>query len=164
MTALYAVSKEQKAKEKAKKLNKDDKPEYIEGSIPMKVYLAESSENHEKPANVVFLKPYKNKLRVMSTGVKGIIKEMTVDRGKKMVACLMQSVQSSLVVVFNYRKERILTCTSLKVSNIEKLSVHPLRQRSVILMGKNYLRLWEIHSQEEVLKELQQLVPLKTEK
>jgi hypothetical protein len=31
-------------------------------------------------------------------------------------------------------------------------------------MGKNYLRLWELHPQENVLKEHQQLVPLKIEK
>jgi hypothetical protein len=31
-------------------------------------------------------------------------------------------------------------------------------------MGKNYIRLWELHSQESLLKEQQQLVPLKIEK
>jgi hypothetical protein len=29
-------------------------------------------------------------------------------------------------------------------------------------MGKNYLRMWELHPQEEILKEDQQLVSLKT--
>ena len=28
-------------------------------------------------------------------------------------------------------------------------------------MGKNYIRLWELHSQESLLKEQKQLVPLK---
>jgi hypothetical protein len=31
-------------------------------------------------------------------------------------------------------------------------------------MGKNYIRLWELHPQESLLKEQQQLVPLKVEK
>lgn len=40
----------------------------------------------------------------MSTGMKGNIKEMTIDRTRKMCACLIQSVQNLSVVVFNYRK------------------------------------------------------------
>lgn len=72
--------------------------------VPIKIYLAESSENQDKVANVVYLKPYRNRLRVMSTGIRGNIKEMTVDRSKKICACLIQSVQSLSVLVFNYRK------------------------------------------------------------
>lgn len=34
----------------------------------------------------------------------------------------------------------------------------------MLFMGKNYLRLWELHPQENVLKETQQLVSLKIEK
>lgn len=78
----------------------------------------------------------------MSTGMKGNIKEMTVDRSKKMCACLIQSVQSLCVVVFNYRKEKLLTCTNLKMASIENICIHPVRQKSIILMGKNYLRMW----------------------
>ena len=89
---------------------------------------------------------------------------MTVDRSKKIVACLLMSVQSTHAILFNYRKEKLLTCTSLKVPSIEMISIHPLHQKSVILMGKNYIRLWELHSQESLLKEQQQLVPLKIEK
>lgn len=54
----------------------------------------------------------------MSTGMKGNIKEMTVDRSKKMCACLIQSVQSLCVLVFNYRKQKLLTCTNLKMASI----------------------------------------------
>lgn len=50
------------------------------------------------------------------------------------------------------------------MASIENICIHPTRQKSFILMGRNYLRMWELHSQEEVLKEQQQLVPLKTEK
>lgn len=81
-----------------------------------------------------------------------------------MVACLLQSVQNTQVLVFNYRKEKLLTCTCLKVGAVEKLSFHPVRLKSLLLMGKNYLRLWDLHPQENVLKESQQLVPLKVEK
>jgi hypothetical protein len=81
-----------------------------------------------------------------------------------MIACLLMSVQSTHAILFNYRKEKLLTCTSLKVPSIESISIHPLHQKSVILMGKNYIRLWELHSQEGVIKEQQQLVPLKIEK
>ena len=83
----------------------------------------------------------------MSTGVRGNIKEMTVDRSKKICACLIQSVQSLSVLVFNYRKEKLLTCPHLKVPSIENLSIHPTRQKSLILMGKNYLRLWDLYAQ-----------------
>jgi hypothetical protein len=40
----------------------------------------------------------------MNTGVKGIIKEMTIDRNKKMIGSLIQSIQNQYIVVFNYRK------------------------------------------------------------
>ena len=83
----------------------------------------------------------------MSTGIRGNIKEMTVDRSKKICACLIQTVQSLSVLVFNYRKEKLLTCTNLKVPSIENLCIHPTRQKSIILMGKNYLRLWELYAQ-----------------
>lgn len=115
-------------------------------------------------ANVVVLKPYKDKIKVLSTGIKGTIKELTVDRSKKLIACLLMGVQSTHAVLFNYSKEKLLTCTSLKVPSIELISIHPLHQKSIVLMGKNYIRLWELHSQEGVLKEQQQLVPLKVEK
>ncbi len=45
VTALYVVSKEQKFKEKMKKLDKEGKPQYVLGAVPVKIYLAESSEN-----------------------------------------------------------------------------------------------------------------------
>jgi hypothetical protein len=83
----------------------------------------------------------------MCTGIKGVIKEMTVDRAKKMVACLLHSVQNTHAVIFNYRKEKILTSTSLKMSSIENFSFHPLKPKSLLFMGKNYLRLWELHPQ-----------------
>lgn len=104
VTALYGVSKEQKFKEKSKKLDKEGKPEYVPNGIPVKLYLAESSESQDKMANIVYIKPYKNKVKVMNTGIKGVIKELTVDREKKMVACILQSVQNSYAVIFNYRK------------------------------------------------------------
>ena len=88
----------------------------------------------------------------MSTGIRGNIKEMTVDRSKKIIACLLQSVQSLSVLVFNYRKEKLLTCTNLKIPSIENISIHPTRQKSLVLMGKNYLRLWDLFAQEEILK------------
>ena len=40
MTAIIGVSKEQKFKEKAKLLDKEGKPLYIPGSVPLKLYLA----------------------------------------------------------------------------------------------------------------------------
>jgi hypothetical protein len=104
VTAIFGVSKEQKFKEKSKKLDKDGKPLYVNGSIPVKLYIAESSEGQEKVACIVVLKPYRNKLKVLSTGIKGTIKEMTVDRSKKIIACLLMSVQNTHAVIFNYRK------------------------------------------------------------
>ena len=91
-------------KEKGKKLDKNGKPEYLPDAVPIKIYLAESSENQDKAANIVYLKPYRNRLRIMSTGIRGNIKEMTVDRSKKICACLIQTVQSLSAIVFNYRK------------------------------------------------------------
>ena len=84
----------------------------------------------------------------MNTGLKGTIKELTVDRNKKICACLLQSVQSLCVLLFNYRKEKLLTCTTLKIPSIENISIHPIKNKSIILMGRNYLRLWELHTQE----------------
>ena len=55
-------------------------------------------------ATVISLKPYKNKIRTMCTGMKGVIKELAVDRVKKTIACLLASPQSTYVVIFNYRK------------------------------------------------------------
>ena len=104
MTAIVGISKEQKFKEKGKTLDRDGKPHYIPESVPLKLYLAESSENQDRTANISILKPYKNRLRVMNTGLKGTIKELTVDRNKKICACLLQSVQSLCVLLFNYRK------------------------------------------------------------
>jgi hypothetical protein len=43
VTAIYGVSKEQKYKEKSKKLDRDGKPVYLPNTAPIKLYLAESS-------------------------------------------------------------------------------------------------------------------------
>ena len=45
VTAIYAVSKEQKFKEKAKKVGKDGRPLYLPNTVPVKLYLAESSDS-----------------------------------------------------------------------------------------------------------------------
>lgn len=45
VTALYGISKEQKYKEKSKKLDTNGKPLYIPNTAPVKIYLAESSES-----------------------------------------------------------------------------------------------------------------------
>ena len=100
----------------------------------------------------------------MSTGMKGTIKELAVDRARKMIGCLLNSPQSTFVVIFNYRKEKLISSTCVKSVTIENISFHPLKPKSMLFMGKNYLRLWELHPQENVLKEHQQLVPLKIEK
>jgi hypothetical protein len=50
----------------------------------------------------------------------------------------------------------------MKTLVLENISIHPIKPKSMILMGRNYLRMWELHPQEEVLKEEQQLIPLKT--
>jgi hypothetical protein len=47
---------------------------YLPNSVPVKLYLAESSEKEDKFATIVALKPYKNKIRTMNTGLKGAIK------------------------------------------------------------------------------------------
>lgn len=73
VTAIFAVSKEQKFKEKMKKGEKDERG-YLPNSVPVKLYLAESSEKEDKFATIVALKPYKNKIRTMNTGLKGAIK------------------------------------------------------------------------------------------
>lgn len=45
VTALFGISKEQKYKEKVKQLDKNQKPIYLPNVSPIKIYLAESSEN-----------------------------------------------------------------------------------------------------------------------
>ena len=45
VTAISGVSKEQKFKEKAKRLDKEGKPLYLPNTVPVKLYLAESSDN-----------------------------------------------------------------------------------------------------------------------
>jgi hypothetical protein len=45
VTALYGISKEQKYKEKSKKLDANGKPLYLSNTAPVKIYLAESSES-----------------------------------------------------------------------------------------------------------------------
>ena len=78
----------------------------------------------------------------MCTGMKGTIKEIAVDRVKKTIACLLVSPQSTFVVIFNYRKEKLINSTMIKNILIEKISFHPLKPKSLVFMGKNYLRLW----------------------
>jgi hypothetical protein len=104
VTAICAVSKEQKFKEKGKQMDQDNNPIYLPNTVPVKLYLAESSDSHDKLSSVVSLKPYKNRIRTMCTGMKGTIKELSVDRVKKTIACLLISPQSTYVVIFNYRK------------------------------------------------------------
>ena len=43
VTAIYGVSKEQKFKEKCKKTDKDGRSCYLTNTVPVKLYLAESS-------------------------------------------------------------------------------------------------------------------------
>jgi len=50
----------------------------------------------------------------MSTGMKGQIKELAVDRAKKSLGCLIVSPQNIHAVIFNYRKEKLLTSTCIK--------------------------------------------------
>ena len=45
VTAIHAVSKEQKFKEKSKKVDKEGNPVYLPNTVPVKLYLAESSDN-----------------------------------------------------------------------------------------------------------------------
>jgi hypothetical protein len=45
VTALFAVSKEAKFKEKGKTLDNNCNPLYVPNSIPVKLYLAESSDS-----------------------------------------------------------------------------------------------------------------------
>ncbi len=97
----------------------------------------------------------------MCTGMKGTIKELAVDRVKKTIAGLLVSPQSIFVIIFNYRKEKLINSTSIKNISIERIAFHPIKPKSLLFMGKNYLRLWELHPQENILKENQQLVPLK---
>jgi hypothetical protein len=104
VTAIFAVSKDQTFKEKSKNVDHDSKPIYLPNSIPVKIYLAESSDKDDKFASIVALKPYKNRLRVMSTGMKGNITQLAIDRVKKTVGCLLISPQNTHAIIFNYRK------------------------------------------------------------
>lgn len=78
----------------------------------------------------------------MCTGMKGTVKEIAIDRTKKTLACLLASPQNTHAVIFNYRKEKLLTTTCIKNVIVESLSFHPLKPKSLLFMGKNYLRLW----------------------
>jgi hypothetical protein len=89
-------------------------PVYLPNSVPVKLYLAESSDNQDKPALIVVLKPYKNRTRTFSTGIKGVIKELAMDRVKKTLGCLLVAPQNTFAIIFNYRKEKLLTSTCLK--------------------------------------------------
>ena len=161
VTALFAVSKEAKFKEKGKQLDNNGNPIYIANSIPVKLYLAESSDSQDKFATIVILKPYRNRTRTLSTGLKGNVREIAVDRPKKTLGCLLVTAQNTFAIIFNYRKEKLLTSTCLKNVAVERISFHPLKPKCTVMMGRNYLRVWELHPQENVLKESQQLVPLK---
>lgn len=79
--------------------------------------------------------------------MKGKIKEIAVDRAKKTIGCLLNSPQSTFVIIFNYRKEKMINSTCVKSVAIESISFHPLKPKSLLFMGKNYLRLWELHPQ-----------------
>lgn len=52
----------------------------------------------------MILKPYKNKTRTLSTGLKGNIKEIAIDRSKKTLGCLLVTPQNTFAIIFNYRK------------------------------------------------------------
>ena len=152
VTALFAVSKQAKFKEKAKKLDNNGNSIYLPNSIPVKLYLGESSDSQDKFAAIVVLKPYRNRTRTLSTGLKGSIKELTIDRPKKTLGCLLVTPQNTFAIIFNYRKQKLLTSTCLKNVNVERLSFHPLKPKSTVMMGRNYLRLWQLHPQENILK------------
>ena len=132
---------------------------------PIMVLLGESSENDDKCANIVLFKVYKtNQLSVMNTGIKGIVKQISISEARYTVGALIQTQQQLYISFWNYQKERLITNTPLKVS-IDKICLHPLKPKEILLVGKNYLRLWELHHQENVFKEGHtQLIPLKTEK
>ena len=142
VTAIFAVSKEAKFKEKGKSLDANGNSIYVPNSVPVKLYLAESSDSQEKFASIVILKPYRNRTRTLSTGLKGNVKEITVDRAKKALGCLLVTAQSTFAIIFNYRKEKLLTSTCLKNVAVERLCFHPLKAKSTVMMGRNYLRLW----------------------
>lgn len=131
---------------------------------PLMIFLGESSEHEDRNANIVCYRAYKEQLRVMNTGIKGNIKQITINEEKQYIAALMQSAQHLYISMWNYEKERLITNTVLK-HPVEKIALHPLKPKEMLLVGRNYLRMWELQSQENVLREGQhQLVPLKTEK
>lgn len=114
VTALFSVSKQAKFKEKAKKLDSNGHSLYLPNSVPVKLYLAESSDSQDKFAAIVILKPYRNRTRTLSTGLKGNIREITIDRAKKTLGCLLVTPQNTFAIIFNYRKQKLLTSTCLK--------------------------------------------------
>ncbi|CAM6002248.1 unnamed protein product [Sphagnum balticum] len=131
---------------------------------PLMIFLGESSENEDKNASIVCYRAYKEQLRVMNTNIKGTIRQITVNDEKQYVAALIQSAQHLYISLWNYEKERLITNTALK-HPVEKISLHPLKPKEILLVGRNYMRMWELQSQENILRECQQqLVPLKTEK
>lgn len=113
VTALYSIYKDK---------HKDTQ------QSPLIIFLGESSENEDRNANIVLYKAYKEQLRVMNTGIKGVIKQLTVNEEKTFVAALMQSAQHLYISLWNYQKERLVTNTLLK-HPVEKISIHPLKPK-----------------------------------
>lgn len=82
----------------------------------------------------------------MNTGIKGVIRQITINDDKQYVAALMQSAQHLYISLWNYEKERLITNTVLK-HPVEKISLHPLKPKEILLIGRNYMRMWELQSQ-----------------
>lgn len=85
-------------------------------------------------------------MKVLNTNIKGTIKQISLNEEKQYLAVLMLSAQHTYISLWNYEKERFITNCLLK-HNIEKISMHQTRPREILLIGRSYMRLWELHSQ-----------------
>ena len=107
VTALFSIYKEQPKGQK--ELFKEK--EYP----PLMIMLGESSQTEEKSANIILYETYKGTSAVvMNTGIKGVIKHLSVNESKDIVGALIQSSQQMYVSFWNYRKERMIANTQVK--------------------------------------------------
>ncbi len=76
------------------------------------------------------------------------------------MVCLMKVNGSSMVLVFKMDRERVSASAVIKYQ-VTELSVHPLRNREILLLGEKQVRLWTINLQEKSLKDERHLLASK---
>ena len=111
------------------------------------IAAGESSQDDEQTGCISVIHFEKNKwYTLLNPQLKGIFKNISINHEKQYVASIIQPFNSNVlhINIWNYKSEKLLAVGQIK-ANIEKIILHPIKTKNIILQGQNTFKMWEIH-------------------